>query len=159
MDTGVLIITIIAILIGIAGTFLPMLPGIPFIFVAVATYGWYEGFQLITPRYLVIIAGVALLSIFIDYLATYWGAKHFDSSKKGMWGAVLGGVIGLFIIPPLGLLVGPWLGAITGELLHGNELSKAFRSGIGAVIGLFTGIIFKVVVGIGILISFLIVVF
>ena len=82
MDVSIFIITLVVILIGIAGTFLPVLPGVPLFFMAIAAYGWYEGFQVITARYLVIIAGLAVLSLFVDYLSTYMGAKYFDSSKK-----------------------------------------------------------------------------
>ncbi len=157
MNTVAVIITIVLILVGIAGTFVPILPGIPLIFVAIAAYGWYDGFQVITASYLAVLAGLALLSLFVDYLATYLGAKHFDSSKVGMWGAVLGGVAGIFIIPPLGLLICPWLGAILGELLQGHDLKKALRSGFGAVIGLFSGIVVKVIVGVAMLVSFLVI--
>jgi hypothetical protein len=159
MDVSIFIITLVVILIGIAGTFLPVLPGVPLVFMAIAAYGWYEGFQVITARYLVIIAGLAVLSLFVDYLSTYMGAKYFDSSKRGLWGAVLGSLAGLFIFPPLGLLICPWLGAIIGELTQGNDLQKALRSGLGVVIGLFSGIAFKVVLATGMLVSFLIMVF
>ena len=114
------------------------------VFIAIAAYGWYEGFQVVTPKYLVILAGVAVLSLFVDYISTYLGAKYFDSSKMGLYGAVIGSIAGLFIFPPLGLLICPWLGAIIGELLQGNDWPKALRSGMGAVIGLFSGIAFKV---------------
>jgi uncharacterized protein len=158
MDIAVLVIIIAVILLGIAGTFLPILPGIPLIFAAIAAYGWYEGFQHITSRFLVIMAGLAILSLFVDYVSTYLGAKYFNSSKMGLYGAVVGSIIGLFVLPPLGLLICPWLGAVAGELLQGNELDKAWRSGLGAVIGLFSGILFKVVVGIAMLVAFIIVI-
>lgn len=159
MNTAVLIITLVLIVIGIGGTLLPLIPGIPLIFVAIGAYGWYEGFQVVTPKYLVIMAGITVLSLFVDYLTIYWGAKYFNSSKMGMYGAVLGGLAGIFIIPPLGLLVCPWLGAIAGELIQGNDWNQALRSGMGAVIGLFSGIAFKIVLGTGMLISFLFVIF
>jgi len=159
MHAAVLIITLVIVVLGIAGTFLPVIPGIPLIFAAIAAYGWYEGFQVVTPKYLVIMGGLAVLSIFIDYLTVYWGAKYFKSSKMGMYGAVLGSLVGLFIIPPLGLLICPWLGAIAGELIQGNDWNQALRSGMGAVIGLFSGIAFKIVLGMGMLLSFLFVVF
>ncbi|MDD3365436.1 MAG: DUF456 domain-containing protein, partial [Syntrophomonas sp.] len=111
------------------------------------------------PRYLVIIAGVTVLSLFVDYLSTYWGAKYFGSSKKGLYGAVIGSFVGLFIFPPAGLLIGPWVGAIIGEFLEGNDWNKALRSGMGAVIGLFSGIAFKVILATLMLISFLIIIF
>lgn len=159
MNVLILVITLGVILLGIAGTFLPIIPGIPLVFAAISAYGWYEGFQAITPRYLVIIAGVTVLSLFIDYLATYLGAKYFKSSKKGLYGAVIGSFVGLFIFPPVGLLIFPWVGAIVGELIEGNDWQKAMHSGMGSVVGLFTGIVFKVLLAVGMLISFLIIIF
>lgn len=159
MDGWILVLTLVVIMVGIAGTFVPIIPGVPLVFIAIAAYGWHEGFQTISPRYLVIIAGVTVLSLFVDYLATYMGAKYFGSSKKGLYGAVLGSFVGLFIFPPLGLLLGPWIGAIVGEFLQGNDWNKAMRSGTGAVIGLFSGIAFKVMLATIMLVSFLIIIF
>jgi hypothetical protein len=159
MDVWVVVITLAVILLGIAGTFVPVLPGVPLVFIAIAAYGWHEGFINVTPRYLVIIAGVTVLSLFVDYLSTYLGAKYFGSSKKGLYGAVIGSFVGLFIFPPAGLLIGPWVGAIMGEFLEGNDWNKAWRSGMGAVIGLFSGIAFKLVLATVMLVSFLIVIF
>src|SRR5665647_361717 len=97
--------------------------------------------------------------MFIDFVSTYLGAKYFDSSRLGLYGAVIGSLAGIFIIPPLGLLICPWLGAVIGELIQGNDLPKALRSGMGAVIGLFSGIAFKLVLAVGMLVSFLVVIF
>jgi len=159
MDIVVLVIALLFILVGIAGTFLPVLPGAAMIFVAIAAYGWYEGFQAINTSYLMIVGGLTLLSMLVDYLSTYLGARYFDSSRLGMWGAVLGSVVGLFLFPPLGIIVCPWLGAIGGELIQGHDLGRAMKSGMGAVIGLFSGIAFKVAIGVGMLVSFLALVF
>ncbi|PKM77719.1 MAG: DUF456 domain-containing protein [Firmicutes bacterium HGW-Firmicutes-15] len=159
MDVWVVIITLAVILLGIAGTFVPVLPGVPLVFIAIAAYGWHDGFQTVTPRYLAIIAGVTVLSLFVDYLSTYLGAKYFGSSKKGLYGAVIGSFVGLFIFPPAGLLIGPWVGAIIGEFIDGNDWNKALRSGMGAVIGLFSGIAFKLMLATLMLVSFLIIIF
>jgi uncharacterized protein YqgC (DUF456 family) len=159
MDTLVLAIAIILIMIGIGGTLLPLIPGIPLIFVSIAAYGWYEGFHLITPRYLVVMAGLTVLSLVADYLATALGAKFYGSSRAGIIGAVLGGIFGLFIFPPLGILVGPWVGAVAGELTQGKKWESALQSGAGSIIGLFSGIALKVILGIVMLASFLVVIF
>jgi uncharacterized protein len=159
MDIALKVATIIVILLGILGAFLPFLPGIPVIFVAIAAYGWYEGFQVITAPYLVVLAGIALLSMLVDYLSTFLGARYFDSSRYGMWGAVLGGLVGIFIFPPFGIIIGPWAGALLGERLQGHDWARAWRSGLGAVIGLFSGIAFKVALGVVMLVSFLVVIF
>lgn len=151
------IIVIILLLLGVGGTILPLLPGIPFMFASIAAYGWYEGFNIITPKYICIIAALTVISLIVDYLSTVLGAKYFGSSKKGMWGAMLGTFIGLFLFPPLGLLLGPFLGAMLGEYLEIQNAEKAFRIGIGTVVGLFSGMVFKLILAIGIFVSFLIV--
>ncbi|MDD3269720.1 MAG: DUF456 domain-containing protein, partial [Syntrophomonadaceae bacterium] len=129
------------------------------IFVSIAAYGWYEGFQQVTPKYLVILAGLAVISVFVEYLASTLGAKYFGSSKKGMWGAFIGTFAGLFIFPPLGILIGPFLGAAIGEYLEINDFEKAFKVGIGTVAGLFSGMIFKLVLALAMGISFIVVLF
>jgi uncharacterized protein YqgC (DUF456 family) len=159
MDVWVVVITLVVIILGIAGTFVPVLPGVPLVFIAIAAYGWHDGFHTVTPGYLAIIAGVTVLSLFVDYLSTYLGAKYFGSSKKGLYGAVMGSFVGLFIFPPAGILIGPWVGAIIGEFIDGNNWNKALRSGMGAVIGLFSGLAFKLILATVMLVSFLIIIF
>lgn len=159
MNTTAVVITIIVILLGIVGTMIPFIPGIPLIFVAIATYGWYEGFHTISTKYIVIMAALTLLSLLIDYLASTMGAKFFGSSKYGVYGALIGTVLGLFVFPPAGLLIGPWIGAIGGEMIAGKEFSAAFRTGIGTIVGLFSGIVFSLTLAIIMFISFLIIVF
>lgn len=159
MDLFVLIAVFIIILIGVGGTFVPLIPGIPLIFVAIAAYGWHEGFNAVSVKYVVFLAGLTILSMLVNYFSTVMGAKLFGSSKKGIWGAFIGTFIGLFVFPPLGILLGPWLGAVIGEYLELGDLNKAFKAGIGTVVGLFSGIIFNLILAVLILISFIIVVF
>lgn len=153
-----LIVVFLLILVGIAGTIVPLIPGIPLIFISIAAYGWYEGFQQVTPKYLVIIGAVTVLSVIIDYLSTAIGAKYAGSSKKGIWGAFIGTFVGAFFFPPLGILIGPWLGAFIGEYIELQDVGKAAKTGFGTVLGLFSGIIFNLILALIILISFIIVI-
>ncbi|HHV75788.1 MAG TPA: DUF456 family protein [Syntrophothermus lipocalidus] len=146
-------------LIGLAGTFLPVLPGIPVVFLAIAGYGWYEGFKVVTPKFLAIMAGLTVLSILVDYLAGLLGAKFFGSSPAGIWGAFVGGILGLVLGGPVGLVLGPWIGAFVGEYVKLRDVNKAWRVGVGTVVGIFTGVAAKVVIGLVMIIWFLIVVF
>ncbi len=155
----VLIAVIIIMLLGVAGTVVPFIPGIPLILISIAAYGWYEGFELIGPKYLAIMTGITVLAVFLDYLSTVLGAKYFGSSKKGMWGSLLGTFVGLFIFPPLGILIGPFLGAFIGEYLELKDIEKAAKVGVGTVVGLFSGTVVKLILALIMLISFLILVF
>lgn len=159
MENIFLISVIILIVIGVAGTVVPLIPGIPLIFVSILAYGWHEGFNVITPKYLAIMGALTVLAVIIDYLSTVLGAKYFGSSKKGVWGALLGTFAGLFLFPPLGILIGPWLGASIGEYIDCNDLNKAMKAGVGTVVGLFSGMIFTFILSLIMLISFLIIVF
>lgn len=159
MDTAILAGVVIIMLLGVAGTVVPLIPGIPLIFVSILAYGWYEGFNIITPKYLAFMGTLTVLAVIIDYLSTVMGAKYFGSSKKGVWGAFLGTFVGIFIFPPLGILVGPWLGASIGEYIECNDINKAVKAGVGTVVGLFSGMIFTLILGLVMLISFLVIVF
>jgi len=159
VNVVVLIIAILLMLIGLAGTFLPVLPGIPVVFLAIAGYGWYEGFKVVTPKFLAIMAGLTVLSILVDYLAGLLGAKFFGSSPAGIWGAFVGGILGLVLGGPVGLVLGPWIGAFVGEYVKLRDVNKAWRVGVGTVVGIFTGVAAKVVIGLVMIIWFLIVVF
>ncbi len=152
-----LVVVFLLILVGIAGTIVPLIPGIPLIFISIAAYGWYEGFQQITPKYLVIIGTVTVLSVIVDYLSTSIGAKYAGSSKKGIWGAFIGTFVGAIFFPPLGILLGPWLGAFIGEYIELQDANAAAKTGFGTVLGLFSGIIFNLILALIILISFIIV--
>lgn len=155
----VLILVIVAMVIGAAGTVLPILPGIPLIFCAALFYGWFEGFKLITPTYLVILGILTVFSVLFSYLSTTFGARYFGSGRAGSWGAVIGLVLGIFVFPPIGILLGPFLGAFLGEYLTKNDPNQAVKAALGALIGLFSGIVFNLLIALGMLISFLIIVF
>jgi hypothetical protein len=159
MENIVLVIAILFILLGIAGTVFPLIPGIPLAFLAIAAYGWQEGFQVITPKYLSIIGGLTIFSLLVDYLSTYFGAKYFGSSKEALYAAIIGSVLGFFILPPLGIILFPFLGAVLAEYYQDQNWNTAFRTGVGTLIGFFSGILFKLIIGIIILISFLVIVF
>lgn len=159
MDNFILIMCVLIILLGLAGTVLPFIPGIPLIFIAIITYGWYENFNLITPKYLAVMGGITFLSVLVDYLSAYWGAKYFGSSKEALYAAILGSILGIFILPPLGIIIFPIIAAVVTEYFKKQDLSAAIHTGVGTIIGLFSGIIFKMVLGTIMLVSFLIIVF
>lgn len=155
----VLIGVIILITIGVLGTIVPLLPGVPLVFISICAYGWYENFTVISPKLIALFAGLTILSIFINYLSATLGAKKFGSSKYGTWGALLGTFIGIFVFPPLGIFIGPWLGAFIGEYIYRKDINVSFQAGIGAVIGLLSGAVFNLVIALIMAIWFLVKVF
>ena len=154
MHTLIIIVVILLLLAGMAGTVVPFIPGIPLVFIGIAAYGWYDNFQTIDAQYLIVLACLTLLSVFMDYLSTMLGAKYFGSTKQGTWGALLGTVIGLFLFPPIGIIAGPFVGAIIGESMAGKDSRAALKVALGTVAGLFTGMLFNVILAIGMVLSF-----
>jgi hypothetical protein len=137
---GVLVVT------GMAGTVVPLLPGIPVVFAGLLLAAWAEGFSKVGTWPMVVIGVLALLSLGIDLVATLLGAKRVGASPQALVGATLGGLIGLFLGLP-GLLLGPFIGAVAGELLAQKKLGQAAKAGLGTWAGLLFGAIAKMVAG------------
>lgn len=146
MDWHVLLYALagLLILIGLAGILLPLLPGIPLMFAGMFLAAWVDDFQHIGWGLLATLAALTLLSMALDIWATAHGAKRVGASRLAMWGAALGTLIGLFFGLP-GLLLGPFIGALAGELLglrslRTEAIGQAAKVGVGTWIGLLIGI-------------------
>jgi uncharacterized protein len=130
------------ILIGLLGTVLPVLPGLPLMFGGMLLAAWAGDFQHIGPWTLVTLGLLVLLSIGVDLAASILGAKRVGASNKALVGAGLGGFVGLFFGIP-GLLAGPFLGAAAGEMADGREWRAASKVGLGTWLGLVVGAVLK----------------
>src|SRR3990172_11082530 len=104
------------ILLGIVGLLLPALPGTPLLLAGLVLAAWAEGFAYVGWGTLALLGAIAFLGYFIDFAAGAFGARRSGASKAGMAGAVVGALIGLFFGLP-GVLLGPFVGAVAGELL------------------------------------------
>jgi uncharacterized protein len=134
----------ILILAGIAGSILPLLPGPPLGYLGLLVL------QLLDPgpftmRFLLIMAAITLVATLFDYLVPVLGSKKSGATKLGVWGSVVGLVIGIFAFPPIGIIVGPFLGALVGEMISGKDFSEALRSGFGSFMGFLAGTIIKLI--------------
>lgn len=132
---------------GLAGTLLPVLPGAPLVFAGLLLAAWVDGFMHIGGWTLAILAVLTIISLIVDFWATAHGAKRVGASKLAMLGATIGTIIGVFFALP-GLILGPFLGAIAGELLHQrslhpNTLGHAGKVGAGTWLGLLLGTALK----------------
>jgi uncharacterized protein YqgC (DUF456 family) len=130
------------ILVGIAGTVLPALPGLPLVFAGMVLAAWAGDFQQVGWVALVILGLLTLLSLAIDFLAASIGAKRVGASKLAVAGAILGTFAGLFF-GPVGLFAGPFVGALGGELIHGREVRRATHVGFGTWLGIVFGVVLK----------------
>jgi uncharacterized protein len=132
------VIALLVMLVGIAGAVLPGLPGTPLIFIAALVHRLVIGPAGASVWVLVTLGVVAAVSLGLDFLATTYGAKRLGATWRGMVGAGVGGILGLFFMP-VGLLLGPLVGACLGELLGGREWRDAGKAGLGAALGLIAG--------------------
>lgn len=134
-------------LVGLVGTFVPALPSTAIIFVGAAVAALMNGFQ--ANQDLVFLLTFLLFTIaamVVDNLASAWGTKKYGGSPQSMWGALIGGLVGGLLLPPLGLFIGPPVGALLTELLIVRKpLSAALQSTWGTIVGLLTGMGAKLV--------------
>jgi len=139
-----LIIAIILILVGLAGIFLPILPGTPIAWIGYFVYDYGTDFQVL-PRYSSLAFFVLMvLSVVLDFILPIWGAKKYNASNQGLIGAGIGLVLGMLIFNVIGVIIGPLVGAIIGELIAGKE-NQAFRSGFGVFIGFMISMISRLI--------------
>ena len=127
---------------GIAGSVLPALPGVTLVFLGLLLAAWIGDFQQVGPFPLVVLGLLTLLSFVIDLAATALGAKRVGATKLAVAGAALGTLAGLFLGLP-GLILGPFVGAVAGELMSHGQVQQATRAGIATWIGLLFGTLAK----------------
>jgi uncharacterized protein YqgC (DUF456 family) len=130
--------SVVLVVIGIAGLALPMLPGAPLLFAGLVLAAWAEDFQYVGTGGVIVLAVLALLTYLVDIVAGIFGARKFGASNQALVGAGIGTFVGIFF-GPAGILLGPFLGAVAGELTVRRELLAAGKSGLGTTIGLVLG--------------------
>lgn len=130
------------ILIGIAGTVLPALPGLPLVFAGMLLAAWAGDFEQVGVLVVVLLGLLTALSVAVDFFATLLGAKRVGASRLALIGSVVGTVAGL-AFGVVGLLAGPFIGALAGELIHGRKLGIAAKVGMGTWLGILVGTVLK----------------
>jgi len=143
MDVVLWAVAVILVVAGIVGIVLPALPGTILIFAGLLVAAWADDFMRVGPLMLSIIAIIGVATYGVDFVATALGAKHLGASKRAMAGAALGTVLGLFLGLP-GIIVGPFLGAIAGELTVHRDWKRVGKAGLAAWIGFVIGTAVKV---------------
>jgi len=139
------IIAVLLILVGIAGTVLPALPGAPLIFGGVLLAAWISDFQRISVFTVVVMAILAVIGIVIDYVAAAVSAKRAGASKQGIIGAAIGTLAGVFV-GLWGLLFMPLAGAAVGEFIAHRDMLRAGKVGAATWLGLIVATAVKLAV-------------
>ncbi len=155
MSTVAFILAFFIMLVGLIGTIVPMIPGIPLIYLGFLIYGLFNHWIDYGAGAMAFWGVLTILSVVLDYYAGAIGAKKYGASRAGIWGAIIGGVLGILFLGFIGILAGPFIGAVTGELLVGRSGNSALRSGWGTLIGFLAGSLFKIILALAMIGSFL----
>ena len=144
MDILLIIIGLIFSIFGLLGCLLPVIPGPPLSYIGILILHWSPKYQFST-KFLVIMGIATLIVTVLDNFLPAMNAKRSGGSKRAVWGAMIGLAVGMFAFPPIGLIVGPFLGAVIGELSTGKDSSDALRSGFSTFIGFLGGVLIKLI--------------
>lgn len=136
-------LAVVVIAVGLIGIVMPALPGTWLIFGGLVLAAWADGFARVGVWTLAVIGVIAAASYFVDFAAAALGARKLGASTRAMAGAALGTLAGLFFGLP-GLIVGPFVGAVIGELTTHRDWKRAGRAGVAAWIGFAIGTAVKV---------------
>jgi len=146
MDIALVSIGFLFCLLGLVGSFLPVLPGPLTSWVGLLILH-LTSVLYINWTFLGITLAVSIAVWILDYVVPAMGTKRFGGTKYGMIGSSIGLIIGLIFLGPLGIIIGPFAGAFIGELIIDTEnISKALKAAFGSFIGFLTGTFIKFVV-------------
>jgi uncharacterized protein YqgC (DUF456 family) len=145
MDIALYVLAALLIVGGMAGAVLPTLPGIPMIFGGIWLTAAVDHYRHLGMWWLLIIGTLGSVGVIVDFIASALGARRVGASRLALWGASLGTLIGMFFGVP-GLLFGPFVGALLGELASGNSVLRSAHVGVGTWLGLLFGTLFKLVI-------------
>jgi uncharacterized protein len=136
------IVAILLVIVGLAGTVLPALPGVPLIFGGLLLIAYQDGFNKIGVITLVILGALAILAVAIDYIAAIFGAKRVGASRLAIIGATVGTIAGLFL-GFIGIIFGPFVGAAAGEFIARQDAIQAGKVGLATWLGIVIGVAVK----------------
>lgn len=140
--------------IAFVGLIYPIIPSVLFILAGFVVYGLFYSFHF--PWWFWVIEILFIILLFVaDTVANLIGVKKFGGSKAGMWGSTVGLLIGPFVIPFAGIIIGPFLGAVIAELIvERTTIQQAARTGIGSVVGFITSVAVKGIIQIVMIVIF-----
>jgi hypothetical protein len=145
MNTLLWVIAVLMILLGIAGTVLPALPGVVFVFAGIALAAWIDGFTVITGWTVGVLAVLAAIGFAIDYVAQLMSAQRAGATWQGIAGAAVGTLAGIFT-GLWGLVFMPLVGAAIGEFIAHRDVLRAGKVGLATWIGLLVGAVLKLAI-------------
>src|SRR5689334_443413 len=126
MGTALLWLAVaLLVLVGLAGAVLPAIPGVPLVFAGLWLGAWIDGYEKVSAWWVGVFGVLTLVAMAVDLIATALGAKRVGASRQAVAGAVIGTFAGLFVAFPFGVLLGPFVGAVAGELIARGSMDRA----------------------------------
>lgn len=150
-----LVIAFSLMILGIAGSLFPSIPGPILSIIGASIYFWSTGYTTPRPIIFGLIILTGLFAVFLDYLASYYGAEKAEASKKTAIAAALASFLLFFVTGPLGIILGTGLVVLLREIMLGKELEEAFDAAIYTTIALLGSVVVKVCLTTVILVIFL----
>ena len=144
MDILLIVFAFLLLVAGIAGCILPVLPGPPLAYAGMLLLHLTDKVHFTTHQLVIWLVVVIVLQV-VDYITPLLGSKYSGGTSFGNRGCMAGTLLGLFFMP-WGVIVGPFIGAVVGEMLGGQDLSHAIRAGIGTLLGFLFGTLLKVII-------------
>jgi len=147
MDVLFISLGALFILLGIVGSFIPIIPGPLTGWLGLLILSFAPSINL-EKRFLLFYFCIALTIFILDNIIPILGAKKFGGGRGSTLGSAIGLIVGILFLGPFGILLGPFFGAFLGELVVNIDNKKgAFGAAIGALIGFFTGVFLKLIIG------------
>lgn len=134
-----ILLGIILLVAGFVGCILPVLPGPPIAFLALFCASIHESWEAYGPVEWVVLSALVVVVTVLDFLVPVAGARKYGAGRTAIWLSVVGMLVGLFLFPPFGMLLGAFLGAFLGELLDGKGSTEALRPAWGVFVGTVVG--------------------
>lgn len=142
MDIIIICVVAFILLLGIIGCFVPVIPGPPISYGALLVFHFFSSYN-IDENTLWLWALIVIAVTVFDLWVQIYGVKKFGGTKKAVNGSIIGLIIGIFLFPPFGIIIGPFLGAFIGAKMDDPDVNKALRIALGALAGFVAGTIVK----------------
>jgi len=143
LDIILTLLGAIAVGAGFVGCVLPVLPGPPVSFLALILVSLAGGWDSYSTALLIVLALASVIVTVLDYVLPALTSKRAGAGKPGVWGSVVGLIVGMIFFPPFGLIIGAFIGAVAGEALFNRGKSNPWRAGLGVFAGTMLGTILK----------------
>ena len=134
-----LIVGVLFAIVGLACCILPIIPGPPVSFLALLIISYARDWEAFSATFLIVAACLTVVVTLFDYIIPAGAARKYGASGLGMWGAIIGMLVAVFVFPPWGMIFGAVAGAFSGEVIAGKKWKNALRACWGVLVGNLLG--------------------